>query len=89
MSIKALPAAQKAPQNLLHRQDLQAAGLLAGLAISSSRTAIAHAISYPFTSYFRVPHGLACSFTLPYLLTNNISKLDLTSIEIDILNKVN
>ena len=27
--------------------------------------ALAHSISYPFTSKFSIPHGLACSFTLP------------------------
>lgn len=56
------------PQNLKARQGMQTASLLAGLAISTTRTAIAHAISYPLTSYYTVPHGLACSFTLPALI---------------------
>jgi alcohol dehydrogenase len=34
------------------------------MAISQTRTAIAHSISYPLTSYYHAPHGLACSFTL-------------------------
>jgi alcohol dehydrogenase class IV len=37
----------------------------AGKAINITRTSIAHAISYPYTLKFGVPHGLACSFTLP------------------------
>src|SRR5581483_4545344 len=47
------------------------ASLLAGLAISQTRTALAHSISYPITARYGVPHGLACSFTLPTLLDFN------------------
>ncbi len=56
------------PSDLAARQAMQTASLLAGLSISTTRTAIAHAISYPLTSHYAVPHGLACSFTLPALL---------------------
>jgi len=48
---------------------MQIASVLAGLAISQTRTALAHGISYPVTSHLGVPHGLACSFTLPQLLS--------------------
>lgn len=60
--------ALQSPANLTARQAMQTASMLAGLAISVTRTAIAHAISYPLTSHYAVPHGLACSFTLPALL---------------------
>ncbi|MEP0356970.1 MAG: phosphonoacetaldehyde reductase [Paraglaciecola sp.] len=60
----ALPKALVEPDNLQARKDLQCAATLAGLAISITKTAIAHAISYPLTSKYNVPHGLACSFTL-------------------------
>ena len=43
---------------------MQTAAVLGGLAMGTTQTAIAHSISYPFTSHFGVPHGLACSFTL-------------------------
>ncbi len=46
-------------------QILQEAAMFAGLAISQTRTAIAHSISYPITSKLGMPHGLACSFTIP------------------------
>lgn len=52
------------PDDLAARQAMQTASVLAGLAISVTRTAIAHSISYPLTSHYGVPHGLACSFTL-------------------------
>ena len=51
--------------SLTSREKLQVSTLLAGLAISINRTAIAHSISYPVTLHFGVPHGLACAFTLP------------------------
>jgi len=65
---QALPVALKEPQNLEARTMMQEASLLAGLAISQSKTAIAHSISYPITIHYQVPHGLACSFTLPGLI---------------------
>lgn len=37
---------------------------MAGIAICHTKTAIAHAISYPLTYTYDVPHGLACSFTI-------------------------
>lgn len=60
-----LPLVEKDPLDIAARARLQNASLLAGLAISQSRTAIAHAISYPVSLAFGVPHGLACAFTLP------------------------
>ncbi len=43
---------------------LQIAAVFGGLAISISRTAISHSISYPLTSRLGIPHGLAVGFTL-------------------------
>lgn len=71
---EALPIALKEPANLDAREKMQQASLLAGLAISQTRTAIAHSISYPLTSHYGVPHGLACSFTLPALIEEYLSK---------------
>lgn len=42
--------------------------IYAGLAFSNTQTAIAHAISYPLTMKFGIPHGIACSFSLPIIL---------------------
>ena len=61
--------------NLQIRSNMMQGSLLAGLAISQTRTAIAHSISYPLTIHYNVPHGLACGFILPKLLTFN-SKAD-------------
>lgn len=68
LALKALPKLRKQPGDIDARADMQQASLLAGLAISQTRTAIAHSISYPLTSHYNVPHGIACSFTLPALI---------------------
>lgn len=68
MLLEALPQALRDPSDLSARAATQQASLLAGLAISQTRTAIAHSMSYPLTSYYEVPHGLACSFTLPAII---------------------
>ena len=44
---------------------LQIASHLAGKAINISRTTLPHSISYPITSHFGVPHGIAVFLTLP------------------------
>ena len=56
------------------RERLQQASLLAGLAFSNTKTALAHSISYPLTSFLSVPHGLACGFSLPEVMRFNHGK---------------
>ena len=55
-------------QNMLARKNMQESSLLAGLAISNTKTAIAHSMSYPLTIHYKVPHGLAVSFALVSLI---------------------
>ncbi|ARU05029.1 alcohol dehydrogenase [Comamonas serinivorans] len=58
-------------QDLTHarlRADMAEAALLAGLAFSNTQTALAHALSYTITLDHGVPHGIACSFSLPWVL---------------------
>lgn len=76
LSMRALRVVTKDPGNLAARAGMMQASMLAGLAISQSRTALAHAISYPLTASFNLPHGLACSFTLPPLLSFNAAADD-------------
>ncbi|WDY55733.1 iron-containing alcohol dehydrogenase PsrA [Pseudomonas sp. PSKL.D1] len=54
--------------NLSLRERMALAALKAGLAFSNTRTALAHSISYPMTLRHGVPHGIACSFSLPFVL---------------------
>lgn len=83
-----LPVALAHPDALAARADLQQGSLLAGLAIAQTRTALAHSISYPLTLRFGVPHGLACSFTLPRLLEANLAKLARYSHERELLDGI-
>ncbi|MCP4319645.1 MAG: phosphonoacetaldehyde reductase [Hyphomicrobiales bacterium] len=47
------------------RERMARAATFAGLAFSNTKTAIAHSLSYPITLKHKVPHGIACSFSLP------------------------
>lgn len=59
-------------QNLDLRASMAEASLMAGMAFSNTKTAIAHNISYPITLGWGVQHGIACSFTLPSVLRSVI-----------------
>lgn len=68
ISKKYLPILLKDLNNIDAREQMQLASLYSGIAISHTKTALAHSISYPLTLYHKVPHGLACSFLLPNLI---------------------
>ena len=53
------------------RSYIHRASLLAGLAFSNTKTGLAHSISYPLTTHFGLPHGLACSLPLVQILKFN------------------
>jgi len=68
---KHLPELRHEPNNIDLRTHLLRANLFAGMAFSNTKTALAHSISYPLTAHFGLPHGLACSLPLPYILRFN------------------
>lgn len=70
--VEALPRLMAKPGDRAARDAMAEASLLAGLAISQTRTALCHAISYPLTAHFGIPHGLACAFTMPAVLRHNL-----------------
>ena len=49
---------------------------LAGKAINISKTTLPHAISYPITSNYHVPHGHAVSLTFNKALKFNYFNMD-------------
>lgn len=59
------------PVSIEVRKNLLIASMYAGLAFSNTKTAAAHSISYPLSSYFNIPHGIACSMPLYPLLKIN------------------
>lgn len=66
-----LDLVQSDPQSVETRRRLQMAALFSGYAMGTTQTALAHSISYPFTAQFGMPHGFACSFTLPEVARYN------------------
>lgn len=83
----ALPEVLNNPENIKARSEMMVASTCAGLAISQTRTAIAHAISYPLTIDFNIPHGLACSFILTNLIEKNLNRITNNVLEYEILKK--
>ena len=63
--------------NIELRTNLAQACIHAGLAFSNTKTAISHNISYPITLEYGIQHGIACSFSLPYIMRSmkGINKL--------------
>ena len=64
----ALPQLALDLRNEALRTRMARASLTAGLAFSNTRTALAHALSYHLTLHFGIPHGIACSFSLPMVM---------------------
>jgi phosphonate metabolism-associated iron-containing alcohol dehydrogenase len=69
-----LKKAWEEPNNMEAREEMSLASLLGGMAISNAWSGPAHAISYPLTVHFNVPHGNACSLTLPEVMEFNALK---------------
>lgn len=76
LGLEALPKLIKDSGDIQMRDQMAEASLLSGLAISHTRTALCHSISYPLTAHFDVPHGLACAFTMPEVCRLNLEADD-------------
>ena len=76
LGLISLPKLANNKFSLIDRDNMALCSLMAGMAISHTRTALCHSISYPLTSYFGVPHGLACAFTMTEVLRFNIDADD-------------
>ncbi len=68
------------PDNLSHRSALAMGSLHAGLAFSNTQTTAVHAVSYPMTLNYGVPHGAACSLTLAAFWLYNLEAIDRTKV---------
>lgn len=66
--LQTLPALMLDLDNACLRDEMAQAALLAGLAFSNTRTALAHSLSYDITLRYGQAHGIACSFSLPLVL---------------------
>ena len=59
------------PRSFAVREQMSLSALYAGLAFSNTRTTACHSISYPMTTIFNIPHGVACILTLAEMLEFN------------------
>ncbi|UCE92480.1 MAG: phosphonoacetaldehyde reductase [Methanobacteriota archaeon] len=75
-SLHALPRLKADCSDYEARTHMMQASLMAGMAISQTRTALSHSLSYPLTMEFGIPHGVACSFALPEILGFNLMSDD-------------
>ena len=62
-TVKFLPDLLENLNNLELRKSQLNASNLAGQAINITRTSLNHAISYPLTNLYNLPHGFACAFS--------------------------
>ncbi len=72
---RALPVVGDDPTDIVARGLMLEGSSLAGMAISLTRSAAAHAISYGITLRHGIPHGLAVACLLPSLLRLSLAAL--------------
>ena len=71
-----LPKAVCNGENLDARYNMSLASLYAGMCLGPVNTAAVHALAYPLGGTFDIPHGMANSLLLPYVMEfNKISNL--------------
>ena len=70
-----LPEAYRNGGDLHARHMIMEGSLFAGLTISNAKTTAVHAVSYPMTVFFHIPHGLACSLVLPSFIRFNAESM--------------
>ncbi len=66
-----LPTVLREPSQREARFAMSLASTEAGLAITQTRTTAVHAVSYPLTTFYEIPHGHACALTLPSFIRYN------------------
>jgi alcohol dehydrogenase class IV len=58
--------------NLLARSNMMLGSLLGGMAFANAGVGAVHAFAYPLGGEFHIPHGLANTLMLPYVMRYNI-----------------
>ena len=75
--------------NNYNAKELLVAANMSGRAIAISKTTAPHAISYPFTAHFGIPHGHAVSLTLDKLLLFNYQYAKFSTVNFDLTKRYN
>lgn len=75
--MEGLPLSLEDPEDETAREAMLMAAHLSGKAIEITKTNVCHAISYPLTDIFNIPHGIACALSLKYFCKKFLD-IDLT-----------
>lgn len=59
-------------KDLKAREDLAMGSLLAGISLGNAGVGAVHALAYPLGGKFKVPHGVANSLLLPFVMKYNV-----------------
>ena len=70
--------------NNFNAEKMSLAANISGKAITISKTTAPHAISYPFTAHFGIPHGHAVSLSLDKILLFNYQNLKTTKVNFNL-----
>lgn len=58
-------------KNIKAREDMAMGSLMAGISLGNAGVGAVHALAYPLGGKFKVPHGVANSLLLPYVMKYN------------------
>ncbi|MGI6004499.1 MAG: iron-containing alcohol dehydrogenase [Christensenellales bacterium] len=74
MILQNIKVAYDQPGNQEARAQMLMASTMAGIAFSQTKTTGIHALSYPFTMFNGVPHGVGCALTLPVFIRLSVQR---------------
>ena len=66
-----LPQAYALPNNLIAREKMATASLMAGLAFGNAGVGAVHALAYPLGGKYKMPHGVSNALMLPHVIKWN------------------
>lgn len=72
-----LKRSMEQPLNEIYRMNMLIGANMSGRAINITQTNICHAISYPLTELYGIPHGIACAMSLKYFAKKMGIELDM------------
>lgn len=70
--VEYLPQAYALPSNLIAREKMATASLMAGLAFGNAGVGAVHALAYPLGGKYKMAHGVSNALMLPYVLKWNV-----------------
>ena len=70
--VEYLPQAYALPNNLIAREKMATASLMAGLAFGNAGVGAVHALAYPLGGKYKMPHGVSNALMLPHVLKWNV-----------------